>query len=84
MIRDDIRADEAEPDLHARAWLRDAARLLGRTREALAVDLIATMLRSGAIVLRDQRLHAAAEHNLVAPRSLRTPYSRAWPAAEPR
>jgi hydroxyacylglutathione hydrolase len=32
MIRDGIPASEIEPYLHARAWLIDAARLLGRTR----------------------------------------------------
>jgi hypothetical protein len=53
MIRGGIRTDDVEPYLHARAWLTDAARLLGLTPEALAADLIAMMLRSGAVVLRD-------------------------------
>ena len=61
MIRDGIPAGEIEPYLHARAWLMDAARLLGRTPEALATELIETMLRSGAVILREKRLHAAAE-----------------------
>lgn len=80
MIRDGIPAAEAEPYLHARAWLTDAARLLGRSREALAAELIDTMLGSGAVVLRDGRLHAAAEHTALAPESLRVPFPRAWPA----
>ncbi|MEE1745205.1 hypothetical protein [Streptomyces sp. JV184] len=42
------------------------------------------MLRSGATVLRDVRFHAAASHTSVAPETLRVPYPRAWPAAEPR
>lgn len=81
MIRDGIPADEAEPYLHARAWLIDAARLLGRTPEALASELIETMLRGGAVVLRDGRLRAAAEHTPVGTESLRVPYPAAWPAA---
>ncbi|MFJ1844497.1 hypothetical protein [Streptomyces sp. NPDC088146] len=84
MIRGGIPADEVESYLHARAWLTDAARLLGRTAETLAAELTTTTLRSGAVVLRDGRLHAAAEHTPVAPESLRVPYPRVWPATEPR
>ncbi|WP_411136712.1 hypothetical protein [Streptomyces sp. C10] len=42
------------------------------------------MLRNGALVLRDGRLHAAADHAPVAAESLRVPYPRAWPATELR
>ncbi|MGW7368763.1 MBL fold metallo-hydrolase [Streptomyces sp. NPDC054841] len=84
MIRDGIPAGEVEPYLHARAWLTDAARLLHRTPEALAAELVTTMLGSGSVVLRDGRLHAAADHTPVAVESLRVPYPRAWPATEPR
>lgn len=83
MIRGGILVNEVEPYLHARAWLTDAARLLDRMPEALAAELTTTMLRSGAVVLRDGRLHAAAEHASVAPESLRVPHPRAWPAVEP-
>jgi hypothetical protein len=83
MIRDGIPTDEVEPYLHARAWLKDAARLLGRTPEVLAVELVDTMLRSGAIVLRGGRLHAGGEHTPVATGSLRVPFPRAWPPAAP-
>jgi hypothetical protein len=38
MIRDGIPTGEVEPYLHARAWLADAARLLGRTPEVLAAE----------------------------------------------
>lgn len=79
MIRDGIPVGEIEPYLHARAWLTDAARLLSRTPEALAAELVDTMLRSGAIIPRDGRLHAAAEHTPVATQSLRVPFRRAWP-----
>ncbi|MGI5460287.1 MBL fold metallo-hydrolase [Streptomyces sp. CA-249302] len=79
MIRDGIPATEAEPYLHARAWLTDAARLLHLTPETLAAELIDTMLRSGTIVLRDGRLHAAAEHTQVDAEALRVPFPRAWP-----
>ena len=62
-------------------WLTDAARLLDTTPEALAAELIDTMLRSGAITLRDKRLHATAEHTPVAPDALRVPFPRKWPAS---
>ena len=81
MIRNGISADEVEPYLHARAWLADAAQLLSRTPEVLAAELVDTMLRSGATVLRDGRLYAAADHTPVAASSLRVPFPRAWPAA---
>ncbi|WP_327723430.1 MBL fold metallo-hydrolase [Streptomyces europaeiscabiei] len=84
MIRDGIPADAIEPYLHARAWLTDAARLLDMTPESLTTELVTTMLTSGAIVLRDGRLHAAADHTPVPPESLRVPYPRTWPATEPR
>ncbi len=81
MIRDGIPIDEIEPYLHARAWLIDAARLLDRTPEALAAELIDTMLRSGAITVADKRLHATAEHTPIAPDTLRIPFPREWPAS---
>lgn len=81
MIRNGIPAEEVEPYLHARAWLTDAARLLNSTPEALAEELVETMLRSGAIVLRDGRLYAAAEHTEVPAESLRVPSPREWPPA---
>jgi glyoxylase-like metal-dependent hydrolase (beta-lactamase superfamily II) len=84
MIREGIPVHLIEPYLHARAWLTDAARLLGRTPEALAAELVDAMLRSGAVVLRDDRLYAAAEHTPVAAESLRVPFPRAWPATLPR
>ncbi|WP_369148813.1 MBL fold metallo-hydrolase [Streptomyces sp. R44] len=84
MIRDGIPSEEVEPYLHARAWLTDAARLLRLTPEALAADLVKSMLSAGGIVLRDGRLRAAAGHTPVAAESLRVPYPRAWPASEPR
>ncbi|MFJ8896913.1 hypothetical protein ACIRCZ_20190 [Leifsonia sp. NPDC102414] len=62
MIRDGIPADEVEPYLTARAWLTDGARLLNVAPDALATELVTTMLRSGATILRDGRLHAAADH----------------------
>ncbi len=81
MIRSGIPVGEIEPYLHARAWLSDAARLLDRTPGALAAELVDTMLRSGACVVHDERLHAAAEHAPVAAGSLRVPFPKVWPAA---
>ena len=79
MIHDGIPVEVVEPYLHARVWLVDAARHLSRTPEALAAELIDTMLRSSAIVCRDERLHAAAEHTSVSPDALRVSFPRAWP-----
>ncbi|MGW9120977.1 hypothetical protein ACWGRV_30940 [Streptomyces sp. NPDC055663] len=56
----------------------------GADPEALAAELVTAMLRSGTTVLRDGRLHDAAEHTPVAPEALRVPHPRTWPAAEPR
>lgn len=81
MIRGGIRADEVEPYLHAQVWFADAARLLRRDTETLAEELIATMLGRGAIVGRDRRLHAAAEHTAVDPETVDLPFPRDWPAA---
>ncbi|HET6393400.1 MAG TPA: MBL fold metallo-hydrolase [Blastococcus sp.] len=84
MIRGGLPAAEVEDYLHQRAWLIDAARLLDTTPEALAAELVDGMIRSGAVVVRDGRVHAAAEHAPVAPEALRVPHPRAWPeAAEP-
>jgi glyoxylase-like metal-dependent hydrolase (beta-lactamase superfamily II) len=83
MIRDGIPADAVEPYLLARAWLTDAARLLRTTPEALATELVDTMLRAGAIVSREGRLRAAAEYAPVTAASLRVPLPSGWPAAEP-
>jgi glyoxylase-like metal-dependent hydrolase (beta-lactamase superfamily II) len=81
MIRSGIPTDDLESYLHARAWLTDAARLLNRTPEMLATELVKTMLNSGAVTVRDKRLHATAEHSPVATESLQVPFPRAWPAA---
>jgi len=80
MIRGGVAADDIEPYLHARMWLMDAARLLGRTPHDLSAELVDTMMRSGAVVLRGGKLFAAAEHTPVAAESLRVPFPRAWPA----
>lgn len=84
MIRGGIATGDVEPYLHERAWMADAARLLGRTPEELAAELVDTMLRTGAVVLRDGRLQAAAVHTPVPAAALRMPFPAAWPAAVPR
>ncbi len=81
MIRGGIPAAQVELYLHQRAWLTDAARLLGQAPEDLAAELVASMLRGGSIAVRDGRIHAAAEHAPVTPESLDVPFPRAWPAA---
>ena len=81
MIRNGIPVGEVEPYLHARSVADRRRAAAGQDPEALAAELVDTMLRSGAIVLRDNRLHAAAEHTPVAAESLRVPFPRAWPVA---
>jgi len=78
MIRGGIPAREVESYLHQRAWLTDAARLLGRVPDALAAELVESMLRSGSVIVRDGRVRAAAEHVPVMPGSLSVPFPRAW------
>ncbi|MEV1067096.1 hypothetical protein [Streptomyces sp. NPDC050263] len=51
--------------------------------EALAAELVETMLRSGAVVLRDGRLHASAAYGPVVAESLGVPFPRGWPATGP-
>jgi hypothetical protein len=41
------------------------------------------MLASGAIVMRDGRLHAVANHNPVQADTLRVPSPSNWPASKP-
>lgn len=81
MIRGGIPVADAEPYLHARAWLQDSARLLNRPVEDFAAELINSMLRGGSVELRATRLHAALEHTAVEPGSLRVPMPRDWPGA---
>ena len=78
MIRDGIPTVEVEPYLRDRAWLVDAARILDRDPEELAAELVATMLASGALVIRDRNIHASAEHTRVTGPSLSTPFPRSW------
>lgn len=83
MIRGGIPEPEVEPYLRQRAWLRDAAGLLGRTTQEFASDLVRDMTDRGAVDLRDGRLHAAAEHTEVDPVTLQQPFPRDWPAPRP-
>ena len=76
------RAAQAEAYLHQRAWLTGAARLLGRAPDALAAEMVESMLRSGSVVVREGRIHAAAEYVPVLPGSLDVPFPRAQPPAQ--
>lgn len=78
MIRGGLPVDTVEDYLLARDWLADAARLLRRPAPELAAELVATMLRSGAVVERDRLLAAAADHTPVAPATLDQPWPRNW------
>jgi glyoxylase-like metal-dependent hydrolase (beta-lactamase superfamily II) len=81
MIRGGIPTTQVEQYLHQRAWLIDAARLLDQAPDALAAELVESMLRGGSIVVREGRIYAAAEHAPVTPESLDVPFPRAWPSA---
>ncbi|MEA5456776.1 MBL fold metallo-hydrolase [Sinomonas sp. JGH33] len=80
MIRDGIPVDDAEAYLCARSWLTDAARILDTSPELLATDLVDAMLRVGAALVRDRRLHATAGHTSVPPAALVQPLPRDWAA----
>lgn len=80
MIKGGIPTEQVEPYLHAREWLVDAARLLGRTPESLAEELVRGMADSGAVVVRDGRLHAAAPHADAPAGFPMPPFPSAWPA----
>jgi hypothetical protein len=79
MIRNGIPVRDIEPYLHARAWVTDAARLLDTTGEDFAAELVDSMLRGGALISRDVRLHATADHTPVSAKTLRVPFPAAWP-----
>jgi glyoxylase-like metal-dependent hydrolase (beta-lactamase superfamily II) len=79
MIRGGIPSNQVETYLQERAWLNDAARLLDTTPEDLATELIGRMTTAGAVIVRDGRLCAAAEHASVPPDTLRIPMPKAWP-----
>ena len=79
MIRDGIPTAQVEGYLLERAWLQDAARQLNRDPQGLASELIEGMVSSGALVAREGRLRAAAEHSRVDPDTLNQPWPQHWP-----
>lgn len=79
MIYGGLPTDQVEGYLVERAWLTDAARLLRTTPEALASELVGSMVDKGALVVQDGRLRAAAEHTAVPPAAMATPFPRNWP-----
>lgn len=84
MIRGGLPLDTVHEYLLGRAWLADAAGLLRRPAADLAVELVDTMRRSGAVIERDGRLRAAADHAPVDPAAFDQPWPRAWPVATER
>jgi glyoxylase-like metal-dependent hydrolase (beta-lactamase superfamily II) len=81
MIHGGISTDELDGYLLDRAWLSDAARLLRRDAADLAAEMVGGMLRSGAVVERGDRIHAAADHAPVDPAALEAvPFPRDWPS----
>jgi hypothetical protein len=84
MIRGGIAVDRVEGYLVRRAWLRDAADLLCRPAVELATELVDTMRRGGAVIEREGRLRAAADHSAVDPGALDQPCPRAWPPSAHR
>ncbi|KRF20625.1 hypothetical protein ASG90_18835 [Nocardioides sp. Soil797] len=78
MIRSGIPTDQVESYLLEREWLRDAATSLGLTPVALATELVDSMGASGATVVRDGRLCAAAPHDPVQSAALHQPWPSDW------
>lgn len=79
MIRDGLPTAAVEPYLLERAWLQDAARQLDLAPEVLVEEMVGGMTRSGAVVVADGRLRAAASHTYVEPETMRVPFPRDWP-----
>jgi glyoxylase-like metal-dependent hydrolase (beta-lactamase superfamily II) len=80
MIHSGIPTGDLDAYLLDRAWLTDTARLLRRDPADLATEMVQGMLRSGAVVERDGRIHAAADHAPVHPDSLKVvPFPMQWP-----
>jgi hypothetical protein len=78
MIYDGIPSDGIEQYLRARAWLTDAAGLLRLSEDDPASELVSSMTGSGAIVVTDGKISAAALHTAVDQRSLKIPYLKSW------
>lgn len=78
MIRNGIPLEDLEPYLHGRAWVTDSARLLNCRVDDFVDELIESMLGSGAITIRDNRMVATAEHTPVTADALRVPFPIAW------
>jgi glyoxylase-like metal-dependent hydrolase (beta-lactamase superfamily II) len=78
IIYDGIPLDRVHDYLRARAWLTDAARLLSIEPESLAIELIESMLHSGAIVKDDQRIRATTDYARTEPSAMRVPFPKDW------
>ena len=78
MIRGGLPVGEVEPYLLAREWLVDAAALLHSSPEHLAAEIVDSMNASGATLVRDGRLCAAAPHDAVPTASLKQPWPNEW------
>ncbi|WP_217902953.1 MULTISPECIES: MBL fold metallo-hydrolase [unclassified Rhodococcus (in: high G+C Gram-positive bacteria)] len=85
MIRGGITVADVDEYLNRRMWLTDAARLLRTSPESLSSELVESMVRSKAVVVRSGILHAAAAHTAVSQRALDVvPFPREWPAVAAR
>jgi len=80
MIHNGIPVTDVDGYLRNRPWVIDAGRLLHTTPEEFAHGLIDSMLTSGAITIRDGRLHATADHSPVPPDIWQIPFPATWPA----
>jgi glyoxylase-like metal-dependent hydrolase (beta-lactamase superfamily II) len=83
IIRGGIPVDAVEGYLLHRRWFTDAAALLRRPAAELAGELVGSMRRGGAVVEREHRLRAAADHTPVPAGALDQPWPSSWPAARP-
>jgi glyoxylase-like metal-dependent hydrolase (beta-lactamase superfamily II) len=81
MVRGGIPISEVETYILAREWFADGAKLLDRTPENLATELVDSMSAARAVIVRDGRLYAAAPHTSVAADTFDQPWPERWPSA---
>jgi len=78
MIRGGITVAGVDEYLTRRMWLTDAAHLLRTSPESLSSELVESMVRSKAVVVRSGSLFAATEYSAVPRQLLEIPFPRDW------
>lgn len=78
MIRGGMTPDALDAYLATRAWAARASATVGQRVEDFARDLVDAMLASGALVLRNGTVRAAADSTPVDPAVFDLPFPRHW------